>query len=222
DQCLAKNHDSRRIKDMLKITDRLKGTYERGVHYPVFSCHCEDCTTDRNNGCENPQRCAIETKKRLEKITPKLNPATHPNRDSLTKTRRRETRTQQTQQDEDEDEQGIIFNPSVTEKLNLADCFRIFVDRNKISNTPATRQPPPRGITIPNENITVYTDGSCLNNGKGNARCGSGIWVEDGSDLNQALRVPGQIQSNQVGELAAVAAALEKVPNYTPLTIVTD
>ncbi|KAH9017335.1 hypothetical protein EDB83DRAFT_2178635, partial [Lactarius deliciosus] len=95
-------------------------------HYPVFSCHCEDCTTDRNNGCENPQRCAIETKKRLEKITPKLNPATHPNQDSLTKTRRQETRTQQTQQDEDEDEQGIIFNPSVTEKLNLADCFRIF------------------------------------------------------------------------------------------------
>jgi ribonuclease HI len=72
------------------------------------------------------------------------------------------------------------------------------------------------------EEITVYTDGSCLNNGKQNAKCGSGVWLEEGSQHNRALRIPGPNQSNQVGEIAAVVAALEKLPNYTPLIIKTD
>ncbi|KAH8992432.1 ribonuclease H-like protein [Lactarius akahatsu] len=88
-------------------------------------------------------------------------------------------------------------------------------------NIPATRQHP-RGITIPEEEITVYTDGSCFNNGKENARCGSGIWIEEGNDQNHALRIPGPDQSNQVGELAAIVVALEKLPNFIKLRIKTD
>lgn len=80
-RCLARNHNSIKVRDMLKITNRLRGEYERGTHIPVYYCHCEDCTMDRGNGCENPQRCAIEAQKRLGCITPKLNLFRPPSQD---------------------------------------------------------------------------------------------------------------------------------------------
>ena len=116
----------------------------------------------------------------------------------------------------------ITFDPSITVKSDLADCFRIMVNPEKVSNIPAERQPPPRGIAIPEEEMTIYTDSSCTNNGKLNAKCGGGIWAGWDSNINSHLSIPGPSQSNQVGELAAVVRALELAPSYAPLTIVTD
>ena len=118
--------------------------------------------------------------------------------------------------------QGITFDPTVTEKTDLTDCVRIFVDPNKIKNEPAERPPRRAGITIQDEEIIVYTDRSCINNGKLNARTRGGIWIEEGNQQNRAIRIPGPDQSNQVGEIAAIVVALEKLPNYVPLTIKTD
>ncbi|KAI0264086.1 ribonuclease H-like protein, partial [Russula aff. rugulosa BPL654] len=70
--------------------------------------------------------------------------------------------------------------------------------------------------------IVVYTDGACFKNGKLNAKCGGGIWFGPDDHRNRALRVPGNEQSNQIGELAAVIAATEEVPPFAPLEIVTD
>lgn len=75
---------------------------------------------------------------------------------------------------------------------------------------------------MPDEKIVVYTDSSCQNNGKMNTRCRSGIWLKEGSQQNQAIRVPGPNQLNQIGEIMAVIVALEKLPNYVPLMIKTD
>ena len=225
--CLAKNHNSVRVKDLLRIAERLQGDYNRGQHRPDYTCQCGDCTDDRRHGCENPQRCALEAKRRVQKITPKLQPLRPQNTDDLTRSRPRSERSERGENiekdDSDEEENpGVTFNPSVTVKTDLTDCFRIFVDTSKITNEPAMRQPPPRGIIIPDEAITVYTDRSCINNGKENAQCGSGIWFDEGSEHNYALRIPGPEQSNQIGEIAAVITALEKVPNYIPLTIKSD
>ena len=150
-----------------------------------------------------------------------------PNQDDLTRTRPRNGNTQQTDteenEDTDEDSPGIRFNPSVTEKKDLAECFRIFVDPDKIKNILATRHPRPRGIPSQDEEeIIVYTDGSCINNGKLDTRCRSSIWLGADSQHNKALRVPGENQSNLIGELAAVVAVLEKLPNYAPIVIKTD
>ena len=92
--CLAKNHKMKKVKDLINIAEWLRGDYRGGTHHPVYSCHCNDCTADRNNGCENPQRCALEAKSRLGRITPKLNPLCPPNQDDLIKTRPRRTHTQ--------------------------------------------------------------------------------------------------------------------------------
>jgi len=61
-----------------------------------------------------------------------------------------------------------------------------------------------------------------MNNGKKNAQCGSGVWFGQDDPRNRALRIPGDTQSNQVGKIAAVIAALETVPPYQPLKIMTD
>ncbi|KAG1758457.1 ribonuclease H-like protein [Suillus occidentalis] len=56
----------------------------------------------------------------------------------------------------------------------------------------------------------IYTDGSCLNNGKENAKCGSGVWFGRNDPLNKSIRIPGPYQSNQV------------VSPSTPIVIITD
>ncbi|KDQ58375.1 hypothetical protein JAAARDRAFT_716430 [Jaapia argillacea MUCL 33604] len=72
------------------------------------------------------------------------------------------------------------------------------------------------------EHVVVYTDGSCTKNGTASARCGSGVWIADGHPKNMALRVPGEKQSNQVGEIVAVIACLQNMDNCVPVTFVTD
>ena len=68
----------------------------------------------------------------------------------------------------------------------------------------------------------MYTDGACLDNGKLNARCGSGIWISPSHERNAAIHVPGPQQSNQVREIAAIVAAIASFPRFCPLIIVSD
>ncbi|KAH7914514.1 ribonuclease H-like protein, partial [Hygrophoropsis aurantiaca] len=70
--------------------------------------------------------------------------------------------------------------------------------------------------------ITVYTDGSCIDNGTTNAKCGAGIWFGPNDPRNSAVRIPGENQSNQIGELVAIIIAIQKTDQYTPLTIASD
>jgi len=61
-----------------------------------------------------------------------------------------------------------------------------------------------------------------MNNGKKNAHCGSRVWFTQGNPRNRALQIPGNAQSNQVGKIATVIAAMEIVPPYQPVRICTD
>src|SRR5260370_42530167 len=70
--------------------------------------------------------------------------------------------------------------------------------------------------------ISVYTNGACYNNGKLNAKCGSGIWFAPDNPRNAAIRVPGPHQSNQVGEIVAIIEAISTTPPFQPLTILSD
>ncbi|KAG2050448.1 ribonuclease H-like protein [Suillus hirtellus] len=72
------------------------------------------------------------------------------------------------------------------------------------------------------EKLTIYTDGSCINNGKKDAHCGSGIWISENHPNNQAIKIPGKRQSNQIAEIAAILIALQQTAPYIPITFVTD
>jgi len=72
------------------------------------------------------------------------------------------------------------------------------------------------------QTIRIYTDGACLNNRKTNTKCGSGIWIAPNDPRNQAIRVPGNKQSNQIGELVAVIKATQALPIFSPIEIHSD
>jgi len=69
----------------------------------------------------------------------------------------------------------ITLDPSITCKESLAECFRIFMDLERNLTHMAQRYKH-QGPTPRCREITIYTDGACMNNGKKNARCGSGVW----------------------------------------------
>jgi len=56
----------------------------------------------------------------------------------------------------------------------------------------------------------VYTDGSCLNNGKEGARAGVGVWWGKGHTFNLSQRVVGHRQTNNVVEIQAASLAIRQ------------
>ena len=212
DGCLKKTHKITKVKNLLKLCKRIR--QNDPTHAPWRNCKCKDCEKDRSEGCQNPHKCASTAEAILIQLAQKYNPNDRPRKDDLTLTHRwKEKNARANVENGDE----LIFNPSVTTNTNLADCFRIF-PLHPTPHTPALR-PPQETPTVP---MTVFTDGSCLHNGRHNAICGAGIWISAGHPLNREIRVPGHEQSNQTGEIAAITVALQTVPPSVDLTIVTD
>jgi ribonuclease HI/exonuclease III len=219
-RCLLSRHEVRTVADLIRISARIRtpNATLNAPHTPEQYCICRECIYNRLEGCRNPHRCASEALKRLQKISPRLNPLSPSNRHgglSLTKRRKAMNRTAK------KNGEAIIFDPSITSKEDLAECFRTFTNPDRIANVSAKRlltQP----TNLRHQEVEVYTDGSCINNGKANAACGSGIWFGPNDDRNRAMRIPGEVQSNQVGELAAVIVAAEQTPASWPLKIYTD
>ena len=85
-RCLINAHNTKTVKDLCRTTERLRRIYRGGIHTPVFSCHCDDCSEDRAGGCTNPQKCAIDAQRCLEKLVPKLNPTILTHNDNLSLT----------------------------------------------------------------------------------------------------------------------------------------
>jgi hypothetical protein len=139
------------------------------MHSPLSTCHCAKCQADRENSCENPQKCMMEALMRLKRMTQKFNPLSNPESDNLMLTHRWKTANAAAQLRDNK----IIFDPSITCKTNLSDCFHIFMNGEAFTTTTAERQPPARGISLDNESLTTYTDGSCTHNREENALCGA-------------------------------------------------
>lgn len=217
-KCLLTTHRNSIVADLISMSARLRDPERLIPHIPSPQCPCTDCINDRDKHCLNPHACATEAQHRINLIAPKLNPlAIGDNHGNLSLTPSRKERNHEARQTDGH----IQFDPSITCKNNLAECFRIFTDPNKISTVPA-RQHNTQGANHRHRGITIYTDGACNNNGKLNAQCGSGIWFGPEHEQNLAVRVPGPQQSNQIGEIAAIIAAVNAVPRFQPLTIVSD
>ena len=216
-KCLLNTHQVSRVADLMRLSTRLRTQIPGPEHQPNLTCICRDCVRDRREGCRTPHACAQEALDRLNLIEPKLNPL-HRDRHgnfSLTKRRKAANETAKATQG------AILFDPSITCKNDLAECFRIFTKPDRVTNIPAGRLQG-HGANPRTPEISIYTDGACLNNGKANAQCGSGVWVEPNHAWNKAIRVPGHNQSNQIGEIAAVLVASDAAPLSSLLKIITD
>ncbi|KAI0038510.1 hypothetical protein FA95DRAFT_1449785, partial [Auriscalpium vulgare] len=161
-KCLKENHDVVCVADLMKTMNRLTGHVDGRPHYHMRRCACRDCARDRARGCENPHACAAEAKERISLINQKLNPNDPPPQDSLTLTRHRKRQNLQNL----ELNREVKFDPATTCKTDLSECIRIFQSDDPETTAPPTRLAnPAAGIAIQDERVTVYTDGSCINNG---------------------------------------------------------
>lgn len=216
DACLRTVHRIRTVNDLFSLTTRLR---TNGPHQARRNCACNPCKNDLVSGCPNPHKCASAAQNILQKLPSKYDCSYSPQRDNLTLTHRRKEKNARAILNRRGE---VTFDPSVTEN-DLSACMRIFTNGKEPTYPPAyrLRAPPAREPLVDDQTI-IYTDGSCLNNGRANAKCGSGIWISPEHPLNRAIKVPGDTQSNQLGELTAILVALQLADPRTPLKIVTD
>ncbi|KAH9015245.1 hypothetical protein EDB83DRAFT_2211757, partial [Lactarius deliciosus] len=210
-------HAIKTVADLIKLAGKIRQRNRTTDHVPSQLCVCADCARDRLLGCRNPHACATEAALRINDISPKYNPYAPERHDDLSLTPNRKEKNRKAHESEGE----VLFDPTITCKEGIEECFRRFTDPNRLTLIPARCQLN-RGRNLDHMKMEVYTDGACMKNGKLDARCGSGIWIGNNHPQNQALKVPGPNQSNQIGELAAVVAATKSLPNYCQLTIIMD
>lgn len=72
------------------------------------------------------------------------------------------------------------------------------------------------------QSVDVYTDGSCINNGKLGATASIGVWVEGYPDRSISEPLTVGPQTNQVAELTAIKRALDVVDDFNKINIFTD
>lgn len=126
-KCLLQRHHISQVADLVKTSACLCHPTQHATHWKNRNCTCTECTNDRNMGCENLHKCAAEALTRLNLIPPKHNPLKQEPLDCLSLTRSCKQRNVQAR----ETNGAITFDPSITCKGSLAECFRIFTDPNR-------------------------------------------------------------------------------------------
>ncbi|KAG1835016.1 ribonuclease H-like domain-containing protein, partial [Suillus subalutaceus] len=215
--CLKQTHNAKLVKDLRNMTRRLT---HQNTHQKQDTCLCNEMHRRRAKGCKNPHKCATTAESILHNLLPKYNPYSSPRKDDLTLMHRRLEKNVQARK---QPLQEATFNPSITIKNSLSDGFCIFINPTRPIHIPAyCLHAPQNGQRTQNDPLTIFTDGSCMNNGKQDAKCRGGIWIANNHPLNRAISIPGTHHSNQIGELVAVLVALQSVNPSTPVKIMTD
>jgi ribonuclease HI/exonuclease III len=215
-KCLRRNHKVRTVSDIEAIAEYGRLTLSHSTkHFPRRPC-CEPCTFIRTtHDCAFPYDCFTLAHSLYNQLSAKWHPAHEGPSDGLSLTKKQIKRnwkrkgTQRT----------FTFDPSVSTGDDLSNCFRLLTDPNHI---PADTAEWPISRRIHRPTVTFYTDGSCLANGSTEAAAGAGVWVAPNHPWNASVRVQGDSQSNQAGELTAILTALRTAPRTTPVRIVSD
>jgi ribonuclease HI len=205
-KCLSLKHEIKTVKD-------LQNFIEEG---------------NPPENCDHPDKCLKIANTLMDKIPSKYNPNNStPHKDNLDHTPRRIAKNQ----NKDITKSSVTFNPDVTERETIENAVRIFgkkqtyKKRGKRKTKGKTQTAPPayrEQKKKEKEAITLYTDGSCSQNGDENARTGAGIWHSNNSKHNQAIRLDGKTQTNQRAELMAVILALKTNSKDRQLKIKSD
>lgn len=221
-KCHRESHGIKYVGEML-IHAR-KGLREACAN--TDKCECAMCVDDRLAGCDSPRRCRENAHRKLDNLDEKWDP-------------RRQGSSEAEGQDDTANEMAEAMphgehyiramRIAQDETENPLDLIRVFTNKcnheNEDTQGRNTTDPAPIAQTAEApepEHVTLYTDGSCQNNGTADARCGSGIWYGEGDPRNKALRIKTRHQSNNVGELAAVLVAMQSHQNAKALRIVSD
>ena len=215
-ECLIETHQSMSVDDLHKTTRRLRDILMRPRHTEEPDCECRFCGDDRVKGCENPAKCCKEADAQLKRIKDKYNPLKKPPIDNLSLTKNRIENNKNTIENND----FVTFDPSIKRDDNIAHIIRVFTKPGAKCSDPAFRRNR-EGIPLePKEK--AWTDGCCLEYGTEDASTGAATYFGPNSNKNRAYRVPGEKQTNNVGEVVAIIKAVDSVSPFTPLDIITD
>ncbi|KAI0073286.1 ribonuclease H-like protein [Panus rudis PR-1116 ss-1] len=219
-QCLRDIHKVRTVGDLLKITCREKHANLDPPHIKQNHCTCRYCTSDSVDGCSAPHSCTQCAKKLLQRLHNIWKLGIDPPKDALTLTHRWRQMNAKAFEEELEEGKEIIFDPSVTAQDIYEDDIRVFGKTHDRQLGLAFRVR--SGVNVALESVSIYTDGSCNQNGFEEATCGSGLWYGPNNERNQAIRVPEPRQSNQAGEIMAILKAVQSTANFAPLKLISD
>ena len=126
-RCLLRKHRITTVAELVRLAKKLNTQQQNGEHAPTQDCLCQDCNNDRASGCTNPHACANEALTRVHELAPKYNPLLiGEQHDNLSLTNRRKRENTLARQNDTE----ILFDPTITCKDSVAECFRIFTDTN--------------------------------------------------------------------------------------------
>ncbi|KAF5320482.1 hypothetical protein D9611_010698 [Ephemerocybe angulata] len=79
---------------------------------------------------------------------------------------------------------------------------------------------PGTGMSL--DDVSVWTDGSCTENGSKYAKAGSGLWYAVDDARNQAIRLPGEYLTNNTAELAAMLLSIQTHRDVQTVRIISD
>ncbi|BFZ59558.1 hypothetical protein YB2330_000569 [Saitoella coloradoensis] len=118
---------------------------------------------------------------------------------------------------------GSGIKRGVADEIDLTPFKKARTGTDSRSARPRPRPPSPISKSKDKtEWLEVYTDGSCLGNGKRNPIAGVGVYFGPSDPRNCTERLPGPIQTNNRAELTAIIRALERTSRSENVRIWTD
>ena len=205
-KCLKNRHRTHYIKQLEGMVLGAPSS-----HRETNFCACDSCRRASELGCTHPNKCLATAKGLLNALAPEWRPGTQ---------RRQPAQGQRPAAATPEAQRGRVEVRSAGDPTDLKDSIRIFTNRGVVTEAEVTQER--RGEAHPESELVVYTDGSCEHNGTADARAGSGVWYGANDPRNAAIRVPGDRQTNQVGELLAILHVAKTTPSDQPLRVCSD
>lgn len=202
-KCLRRRHRMETVTDAITIADKRRHPNHRRRQ----QCSCEECEHARSIlGCKSPFHCYDEADKLARTIPGKWNP--------------RNLNFPCDFPDSQNGREDIKqFTYGLNEGSTTTSLFRLFTS----ITLPVNPFDPEIDLQDTSPTITAATDGSCINNGSDEAQAGAGIYVDEGSELNAAIRLPPRLQqTNQTGEIVAILELIHRAPRNFPLHIQSD
>ncbi|OJT03797.1 Transposon TX1 uncharacterized 149 kDa protein, partial [Trametes pubescens] len=204
--CLKYKHKLRTVGECEGLASALTDP----THRRANRCTCTNCEAVIVKArCAHPDRCFERARKLMDLLPSKWDPrGVHPE----------DYEEEQMRAAWEAAGEATVFDRSVTVKGTLGETFRIFTDSGPVHNERIDMRVPPSAGAL-----TVATDGSCSNNGRGNAKAGAGVFVSPEHPMNRAVRLPASLeQTNQSAEIAATLIASREIGDDIELTQETD
>jgi len=113
---------------------------------------------------------------------------------------------------------NIIFDPSIISTSELTEEFRVFVDHQRVRQSPAVREL----ADEPQEDVTVLIHVLQKDQGYEDAKSAYTVWFGEDDPRNITERTQGKNVTKEASECQAALYALTQVPNQAKLTMVTS